>query len=157
MEESVLIKGELFVTHSRVDFADHLTRSDDEQQSHDQVIELLALRLEEQGILEVRTNPGEGQENAIQLIEDQGEIYPDVFTVEDDEITAICEVETASTVNEGSVPQWKEYASLGPSFLLVVPLEEAEAAQQLIEANEIPCQNILTYQVAPAEEEMNGS
>lgn len=144
------------MTESRVDYPDHPTRSEEEQQSHDQVIELLALRLQEQGIADVRTNPGGSRENAIQ-IEDQGEIYPDVFTVEEEQVTAICEVETASTVNEGSVPQWKEYAELGPSFLLVVPLEEAEAAQQLIESNEIPCQNILTYQVAPAEEEENGS
>lgn len=153
------MKGEPSVTESRVDYPDHLTRSEEEQQSHDQVIELLALRLQEQGIADVRTNPGGSRENAIQ-IEDQGdheEIYPDVFTVEEEQITAICEVETASTVNEGSVPQWKEYAGLGPSFLLVVPLEEAEVAQQLIESNEIPCQNILTYQVTPAEEEANGS
>jgi hypothetical protein len=150
------MKGELSVSESRVDYPDHLTRSEDEQQSHDQVIELLALRLQEQGIADVRTNPGGSRENAIQ-IEDQGEIYPDVFTVEEEQITAICEVETASTVNEGSVPQWKEYASLGPSFLLIVPLEEAEVAQQLIESNEIPCQNILTYQVTPADEEANGS
>jgi hypothetical protein len=122
-------------------------RSEEEQQSHDRVVELLSQHLQEKGIEDVRTNPGESREHAIQ-IEGEAEIYPDVFTVEGDQVTAICEVETPSTVHEGSVEQWKDYANLGPAFLLVVPMEEAEAAQQLVEENQIPCQSILTYQLA---------
>jgi len=134
------------------EYPDHPTRSAEEQEAHDQVVGLLAQRLQEEGFTDVRTNLGQSRENAIE-VEGQTTLYPDVFTLEGDAVTTICEVETPSTVHPDSVPQWKDYASLGATFLLVVPQETAETAYELIQEHEIPCQNILTYQWAPAQPE----
>jgi len=66
-------------------------------------------------------------------------------------VTLICEVETPSTVGEGAVEQWRDYATLGPAFLLVVPEESAPLARRLLEAHRIPCQTLITYQLVPDE------
>jgi hypothetical protein len=125
-------------------------RSEEEQSLHDHVIELLVERLKQEGAMEIRTNPGGLRQNAI-VIEEGKEFYPDVFTLADDEVTAICEVETPSTTHEGSVAQWKDYGEIGATFLLIVPEEEAETAARLLQENEISCQGVLTYQLAPSE------
>ncbi len=128
----------------------HAARSEEEQRAHDHVIALLAQKLFEEGFADVRINPGDSRENAIEIDEER-EIYPDVFVVEGDDVTLICEVETPSTVGEGAVEQWRDFATLGPAFLLVVPEEAAPLAQQLLEAHQIPCQTLITYQLVPDE------
>lgn len=133
------------------DYPEHRVRSEEEQSFHDHVIELLVERLQQEGPMEIRTNPGHLHQNAIVLEEEGKEFYPDVFTVTGEEVTAICEVETPSTTHESSVAQWKDYAEIGATFLLIVPEEEAETAARLLQENEIPCQGILTYQLTPAE------
>lgn len=133
-------------------YPQHEARPEGEQQSHDHVIALLAQKLFEEGFADVRINPGESQENAIEVDEER-EIYPDVFVVEGEDVTLICEVETPSTVSEEAVAQWRDYATLGPAFLLVVPEESAQLAQKLLEEHQIPCQNLITYQMVPSEEQ----
>jgi len=137
-------------TQIHPEYPQHRTRSKEEQSFHDHIIELLVERLKQEGAAEIRTNPGRLKQNAI-VVEEGKEFYPDVFTLSDDEVTAICEVETPSTTHESSVAQWKDYAGIGATFLLIVPEEEAETAARLLQENEIPCQGILTYQLAPAE------
>lgn len=139
-------------TQVHPDYPEHRLRSEEEQSFHDHVIELLVERLQQEGPMEIRTNPGRLRQNAI-VLEEGKEFYPDVFTVTGDEVTAICEVETPSTTHESSVAQWKDYASIGATFLLIVSEEEAETAARLLQANEIPCQGILTYQLTPADAE----
>ena len=139
-------------TQVHPEYPEHRIRSEEEQSFHDHVIELLVERLQQEGALEIRTNPGQLRQNAI-VIEEGKEFYPDVFTVTGDEVTAICEVETHSTTHESSVAQWKDYAGIGATFLLIVPEEEAETAARLLQEHEIPCQGILTYQLTPSESE----
>ena len=135
------------------DYPEHRVRTEEEQSFHDHVIELLVERLQQEGPMEIRTNPGHLHQNAI-VLEEEGEereFYPDVFAVAGEEVTAICEVETPSTTHESSVAQWRDYAAIGATFLLIVPEEEAETAARLLQENGIPCQGILTYQLAPTE------
>ncbi len=133
------------------DYPEHRLRSEEEQGFHDYVIELLVERLQQEGPMEIRTNPGMSRQNAI-VLEEGKEFYPDVFTVAGDEVTAICEVETPNTTHESSVAQWKDYAAIGATFLLIVPEEEADTAARLLEENEIPCHGILTYQLTTSPE-----
>jgi len=126
------------------DYPDHPARPSQEQQLHDQVIELLADHLKQEG-LEVLTNRGQEQENAVDTPE--GSHFPDVLGVEEDQVIVICEVETESTIQPDAVTQWKDYADLANAFLLVVPEPRADDAQQLLDDHEIPCQRLLTYEV----------
>lgn len=131
---------------SHPDYPDHPARPAEEQELHDQVVSLLAERLQQEGFQDVRTNPGGNEVNVIE-IEDKTEMFPDVFTVEDEHVTAVCEVETASTVDPDAVVQWQDYAALGVDFLLVVPQSQADQAEELIEENGVACDHLLTYEV----------
>ncbi len=135
-------------------YSNHPIRSEQEQELHDHIIDVLVEQLESNGFEDVRTNPGDSQANVIE-VEEQTELSPDLFAVEGEEVTAICEVETPATVHEDAVEQWQDYAALDSTFLLVVPEEFADNAREILEANEIECDQLIAYQLSAEGE--NGS
>jgi len=135
------------VTDSDNGYPNHPTRSDQEQELHDHIIEVLVEQLQSNGFEDVRTNPGDNQANVIE-VEEETELCPDLFAVDGEEVTAICEVETPATVHEDAVEQWQDYAALDSTFLLVVPEEYADNAREILEANEIECDQLIAYQLS---------
>ena len=126
------------------DYSNHPVRPGAEQSVHDRVVEYLKQRLQQEGFRDVRTNPGQQKDNAVQCNR-QKTIWPDVFTVEDQRVTRIYEVETISTVDIGSADQWDDYSRCVRSFYLVVPESKQEKAKQILQARDIPYVSILTY------------
>ena len=142
------------MTESDNGYPNHPQRSEQEQELHDHIIDVLVEQLESNGFEDVRTNPGDSQANVIE-IEDEGELCPDLFAVDGEAVTAICEVETPTTVTEDAIDQWQDYAALDSTFLLVVPEEHAEVAREILEAHEIECDQLIAYQLSAEGE--NGS
>lgn len=142
------------MTESNNGYPNHPTRTETEQELHDHIIDVLVEQLESNGFEDVRTNPGESQANVIE-VEEQTELCPDLFAVEGEEVTAICEVETPATVHENAVRQWQDYAALDSTFLLVVPEEHADVAREILEANEVECDQLIAYQLSAEGEDGN--
>lgn len=135
------------MTDSEDGYPTHPTRSDEEQELHDHIIDVLVEQLQSNGFDDIRTNPGESQSNVIE-VDEETELCPDLFAVDGDEVTAVCEVETPTTVHEDAARQWQDYAALASSFLLVVPEEHADNAREIMETHEVECDQLIAYQLS---------
>lgn len=120
-------------------------RSIEEQNLHGQVIQLVEQKFMEQEDMEVFSNPGDDQKYPL-INQAEEPFFPDVFTKAGEHITAICAVETPSTVSAESLPKWKSYEQFDASFIVVVPEDCVELTQSLLEQNGIISEGIFTYQ-----------
>ncbi len=73
-------------------------------------------------------------------------VYPDIVVVQDPEniVKILGEVETAETVTEDEVHEWKLFAELGPLYLYV-PTGYAEEARRLCKKFKVPVVGIRTW------------
>lgn len=128
-------------------------RPEDEQARHDAVVDASARRwgdLSDRNLV-VSTNPGE-EENQL-AGPAWSPRYPDVVIWQPEEAggehgTPIIleEVETASTVTEEEVEQWRDYAELyAYRFNLVVPKGSGPKARDLVDEHGILVTEIITY------------
>jgi len=129
------------------DYPAHPVRPPQEQNVHDRVIQDLKQRLQRQGVKDVRVNPGQEKNHPIVCVSTKKQIWPDLFTVENNRVTWIYEVETMSTVDIGSADQWKDYAECikNAKFVLVVPKEKENDAKRILTNRNIPYANVETY------------
>ncbi len=102
------------------------------QAIHDHVVRLVAQRWAEPGRLRIDTNPGVERN----VWTGPAQIYPDlVGWTQQGRLKApmwIAEVETEETVTENEArTQWRDYASLGVPFFLIVPRGYRSRAQVL--------------------------
>ncbi|MDO9254928.1 MAG: hypothetical protein Q7U54_05380 [Bacteroidales bacterium] len=65
--------------------------------------------------------------------------FPDIIItdINDNNVKFIIEVETADSVNNAEVHQWKTYSELGGTFYLLVPLASKSLAEILCRQNNI--------------------
>jgi len=109
---------------------------------HDEVLDALAEALQPElaDNEEVCTNPGSEHNCSFKGL------YPDLLVLRRNRVRKIYEVETAESFTEDEVEQWEEYAALGFPFTLVVPVEKAIEAQELITGHDIDAE-IMTYEL----------
>ena len=122
----------------------HTIRQPIEQNRHDSIIIKLARQLEEKHKdCKIRIN--QGSSNEYKVIRGEDFYYPDVFVVKDKKVKEIYEVETESTVNENSIPQWKQYSSGKAKFFLVVPKEKLDEAKKLVVSHKISVEDYFIF------------
>ena len=101
-----------------------------EKSNHDKVIEASAETWRKKPENVVHTNPS-GQNN-FSVNEDN---FPDVVIVDSsNNLKAVEEIETESSVTEEEKTQWEKYASFGARFNLIIPTALVEKALKLTES-----------------------
>jgi hypothetical protein len=125
------------------DYPNHPVRLAEEQSIHDSVIQRLKEQLQKEGFGDVWTNPGYQKPHTINC--DSRKLWPDVFTVKNDRVASIYEVETVSTVDAGAADQWEDYSSCAHLFYLVVPKSLRDKAENILRDRRIRYDKILTY------------
>lgn len=65
--------------------------------------------------------------------------YPDIIITpaNDNTVKFTIEVETADSINNAEVPQWRNYSQLGGTFYLLVPFASKQVAELLCMQNDI--------------------
>ena len=112
------------------------TRSSSTQSLHDKVIaERESAWRSDSRVNQIYTNPG--QTKGANYTVDGREVYPDLIVhLKDDkgERWIIEEVETADSVNESELEQWRTFAQIEvAAFNLLVPQESAGRARSLVQ------------------------
>jgi hypothetical protein len=102
------------------------------QNEHDSVI-LAAYNNLDKINHKVYTNPNQQKNTSI-----NGQ-YPDIIItpINDNTVKFVIEVETADSVNNMEVDQWRNYSKLGGSFYLLVPFNTRTTAELLCHQNNI--------------------
>ncbi len=97
------------------------------QSLHDSIIRIAAENLTKTAKYKVYTNP-DGEHNT-----SLGNSYPDIILtpIGNNTVQFIVEVETADSINESEVSQWREYSAIGGTFYLLVPKEELSRTKQI--------------------------
>jgi len=100
-------------------------------------VRLIAQRRYPHECCRVITNPGTEQNHGITYTTHRGTrrtVYPDIVALlkPDEEVAAVGEVETASTVTESAMRHWRLLAEHTPRFYLYVPVGAADAARELV-------------------------
>lgn len=122
----------------------HTKRKPIEENLHDTIIDKLARQLQEKK-KQVKTNKGNCNQNAVQNSDKSKPYYPDIFVHTRTKVTEIYEVETESTVNENSIPQWKKYSSDTAKFYLVVPKDMLNKAKILASKHKISVEDYYVF------------
>jgi len=106
-----------------------MKRVPEEQSIHDRVVAVRAKEWRKHyEEYKVYTNPN-GEQN-YSVGENQ---YPDIVVLDEaDEIVAIEEVETETTLTPEEGKQWRDYANLGYPLHLFVPIEKQDQALEIL-------------------------
>src|SRR4030067_2320306 len=72
--------------------------------------------------------------------------YPDLIVTFPSGEIVIEKIETESTINESELTAWRELASLGHKFNLIVPLTKIEDAKDLVVG--LPSVNVQAYDIS---------
>ena len=72
--------------------------------------------------------------------------YPDIIVTFPSGEVVIEKIETESTVSESQLADWRELASLGYKFNLIVPLTKIEEAKNLVVG--LPSVNVQAYDIS---------
>ena len=107
-------------------------RTLNEQSEHDNVINYAYSRLNKQ-THDVYINPGSHKNTSV------NGLYPDIIiTAKGDKVVKfIIEVETANSINQNEVTQWRNYIKLGGIFYLLVPKDYRHKAELLCRQNNL--------------------
>ena len=116
-----------------------MERPPEEQKIHDMVLADSA-----QSYLAVTTAENIKTNAAGQEIYEIDSIYPDLVAKLPTGEIIIEEIETESTVNEQERQQWRQLASLGYDFRLIVPLNKLETVKSMVADLTV---NIQAYEV----------
>lgn len=103
------------------------------QSEHDKVIQKAYDGLDKVNH-DVYTNPGQSHNTGVDGL------YPDIIiTNKGDKYVKFCiEVETADSINQNEVSQWRDYSTrIGGTFYLLVPVEYKNKAELLCRQNGI--------------------
>jgi hypothetical protein len=102
------------------------------QNEHDNVIQAAFNNLDKVNH-KVYINPNQQKNTSI------NGSYPDLIItpINDNSVKFIIEVETADSINNGEVQQWKTYSQLGGIFYLLVPYASKNLAELLCHQNSI--------------------
>jgi hypothetical protein len=102
------------------------------QNEHDNVIQAAFNNLDKVNH-KVYINPNQQKNTSI------NGSYPDLIItpINDNSVKFIIEVETADSINNGEVQQWKTYSHLGGIFYLLVPYASKNLAELLCHQNSI--------------------
>ncbi len=104
-----------------------MIRQSSDQIFHDKIIQIAAENLKKTNKFTVYTNPNGEHNTKI------GNSYPDIILtpIGSNTVQFVIEVETAISINESEVAQWREYSGLGGTFYLLVPKEELSRIKQI--------------------------
>ena len=114
----------------------HTKRKPIEQNRHDTIIVKLAKKLEgKHKNYQIRMNQGLSKAHGV--VRGNDTYYPDIFVIKQKKVIEIYEVETDNTINEDSIPQWKQYSSGKANFYLVVPKNKLDETKKLVKKYKI--------------------
>jgi len=122
-----------------------------DQESHDKLVKLVAesgrYTSENYTMYTNPNGPSQWQKSAGKVNDE--EQYPDIVGISKttNNSTIIAEIETETSVTEEESQQWKDYAKLGISFYLYVPLANVEDAKKLLKEKNITIKGLRGYEV----------
>lgn len=123
-------------------------REKEDSENHDKVIELVKKKRYVSTKFTAYTNPNGEKNKSAGKVNDE-EQYPDIVGInkKTNSPSIITEIETETSVTEEESQQWKDYARLGISFYLYVPLANVDKAKKLLKEKNITIKGFRGYEV----------